>query len=232
MRRVTLILNRLRQERGTSLIELMAGVSVSVVVLVAVFQLLDNGVAASGRVAPRVAAVQQGRLAMEEIARQLRSQVCPGPSQPALLEARDDDVTFYADFTSVGRVDKRHLIYEPEERRIVENVYQGQGAAPNWTFPQTPTRTRVLVTNVFRVGTAPVFRYYAFNSATPPDPNVSLATPLSLDDRARAVKLAIRFAARPESPADAGPTSDTDFQTEIFVRTADPVNPAGGTRCY
>jgi hypothetical protein len=229
--RVLEAVRRLREERGASLTELMTAVTVSIIVLLAMHQILDGSVTASGRVAPRVSAVQEGRLAMEDITRQLRSQVCPGPSQPAVLEGDDDAITFYADYSADGQIDKRTLVFEPDERRIVESLYKGQGTAPDSTFPEAPTRTRVLATRVVRVGETPIFRYYAYGTATPPVPTVLLSTPLSVADRGKAVRIALRFATRPESADDESDVNDIDFASEVFARTADATNASGGTRC-
>jgi len=228
MTRAARILERLPDERGTTLIELMVALSISMVVLLAVFQILDDGVRASGRVGPRVTATQDGRLAMEQVTRQLRSQACLAPGESALVSAGNNEATFYVDFVRAGgRLDKHRLVYDPQARTIVEEVSEGTGTAPTWTFPAQPTRTRTLARNVVPASGTPVFRYYAFNTATPARPELLLTTPLSATDRLRAVRIAVRFAVRPEGDG----VVDVDFQSEIFVRTADPTNPVGGTQC-
>ena len=72
---------RLRQlrsdERGFTLPELLIAMAIGLIVLLAAFMLLDRAVSARpGRRPP--GRLQRGRLAMELITRQLRSQVCLG----------------------------------------------------------------------------------------------------------------------------------------------------------
>ena len=69
----------------------------------AIFAVIDTSVKQSNAIAGRVNATQRGRLVMDTITRQLRSQVCFSPVVPALIDASDDKVTFYADLSDGTR---------------------------------------------------------------------------------------------------------------------------------
>ena len=117
---------RLRQLRsdqsGFTLPELITAMGIGLVVLLAAFMLLDRAVSGSTRLADRQEAVQRGRLAMELITRQLRSQVCIGEAQP-ILAADDNSVRFYANLSSnPNTAQQRRLRYVAAEKRLYEDI--------------------------------------------------------------------------------------------------------------
>ena len=175
---VLLMRRRLRQlnsdESGFTLPELLTAMVIGLVVLMAAFMLLDRTVASTARVSDRQEAVQRGRLTMELMTRQLRSQVCLADDTP-ILAGDDNSVTFYANLSSnPNSAQKRALRYVASEKRIYEDVYNGTGTYPALTFPASPTTTKELLRPVAqadeKVGstmvTRPIFRYYRYDPAT------------------------------------------------------------------
>jgi len=98
------------------------------------------------------------------------------------------------------------------------------------------TRTRVLLDDVVKrvlkpSGTIlPTFRYYAYNTLTPPRPSVLLPTPLSTTDLARVAKIDIGFNTLPPA-SKSTPSSSMTLQNEIYVRVANPNDPAPTPTC-
>ncbi len=169
---------RLRQlnsdESGFTLPELLTAIVIGMVVLMAAFMLLDRTVSSSARIAERQEAVQRGRLAMELVTRQLRSQVCLADDTP-ILAGDDNSVTFYANLSSnPNSAQKRALRYVAAEKRIYEDVYTGTGTYPTLTFPTSPTTSKELLRPVVqaneKVGSTlvprPIFRYYRYEPGT------------------------------------------------------------------
>lgn len=225
-------------EAGYTLVELLATMAVGTVVLLAVFGLLDAAATQSARVQDRVDNVQRGRLAMEFITQDLRSQVCLGPDLPAITEGTDSAVTFYADIGSddLFNPDRYRLVYNATAKTITEYQYQGTGTPPTTTFPTTPTRTHLVLENVVPVSGVPIFRYYGF-TPNPATPDLLQTTPLdvnptsaSLNASNKTVKVAISFVARPTRAKNSGFT-DSTFQNYVYVRTADPTDPDHSPRC-
>jgi hypothetical protein len=101
------------------------------------------------------------------------------------------------------------------------------------TFPAVVTRSRQLLSDVTRrvpPSPAPTFRYFAYTTATPPRPDtVPLPTPLNATDLARVAKIDIGYTTQPPKggPAAAAVT----LQNEIYVRVADPNDPAPTPTC-
>lgn len=219
---------RLGDERGLTLVELLISLVVGTMIMLAAYGLLDSTWSGTRRINDRVEATQRGRLAMAEIVRQLRSQVCVQPGSAPIVDGRGDSVTFYS-FTGTGPYSpERHTIqFDPQTRSIVDHVYVGQGTPPEMTYPAAPTRRRILLTDVVRAGEAPIFSYYAWTSSGSVVPSVQLATPLSAADAARTVRVVVQFRALPVGKTTSG--ESIVLQDEAFARQANP-NAAGGPR--
>ncbi len=247
------IAGRLRDERGFTLGELLVSMTIGMVVLLASFALIDTTVSSSSKIQDRVDNVQRGRQAMELMTQSLRSQTCLGPGRPAITQADDNSVEFYADLGPGSRgesdtnawglqgfaPDRYRLVYTTSggSGSITEYQYKGQGNPPNVTFtgyPSTPTRKRVLVTNIEPVPGVAIFRYYAF-SAAPVRPDFAQTTPLdgnpnstAANASARTVRIAISFIAQPTRRKG---TVKTTFQNEVYARTSDPTDPDHSPQC-
>ncbi|HYH91269.1 MAG TPA: prepilin-type N-terminal cleavage/methylation domain-containing protein [Solirubrobacteraceae bacterium] len=224
----------LRSQRGFTLIELIVAMTISTMTVLAVFAILDTTVKQSNAVAGRVNATQRARLTMDTITRQLRSQVCYSPTVPALVSGTDDAVKFHMDLSDGSKAIEQHeLAFNPTARTLTERVWPGQGAP--LTFP-TQTLNRQLVGDVTRAqykdGTVlPIFRYYAYNLAVPPRPELKLPTPLSATDIARVARIEVNFRALPPGNKAGSAAGAVSLQNEVYVRVADPNDPAPTPTC-
>jgi hypothetical protein len=226
----------LRSDDGVTLVELLIAMSIGMMTLFAVFAVLDTSVKQSNAVAGRVNATQRGRIAMDTITRQLRSQVCYSPVVPALVSGSDNAVKFHTDLSDGSRlIEQRELTYNPIAKTIVEKTWAGVGNPI--TFP-TVTKTRQILDEVTTrpAPNAAIFRYYAYNippvtvPPTPPRPSVKLTTPLSATDLARVARIDIGFTTLPPN-AKPSPAAAVTLQNEIYVRVADPNDPAPTPTC-
>lgn len=226
-------------QSGMTLIELMIGMSIALVVTSASLAVLGRATSASHEIADRQEAIQRGRLAMDLIARQLRSQVCLGETAEPISYGDATTVTFYADLSDGSEpVERRTLTFVPPSGgatgRIREDVFAGVGEYPDLEFGATPTSTRVLLASARQVELAdepqPVFRYFAFTPGSPTGDLQELPTPLSADDASRTIMVGIAFVALPERarPREADATT---LQDSVYVRLADPTRPLEGPRC-
>ncbi len=234
------LLDRLRREQsGMTLVELTVGMAIGLVVTFASLMVLQRAEVASTEIVDRQDAIQRGRLAMEQITRQLRSQVCLGESAEPITYGDATTVSFYADLSDGSQnVAKRTLTYLAPSGatpgRIREDVYTGVGSYPNLTFPATPTKSRILLSGAKRVmsgATAlPVFSYYAFQPGSPTGDLLQLPTPLIPTDASRTVMVRTAFVSMPERkiPRD---LDSTTLQNDVYVRLADPTRPLEGPRC-
>ena len=233
-----------RSESGHTLIELVVAMAIGMGILLIAFHLLDRSLGLTREVSDRVDAVQRGRIAMDSITRQLRSQVCltrlvGSPALPvtdaALVTADADSVTFYSNIGTSGVPERDTITFNEAAGTIIWTRIKGSGAAPNTTFTATPTVT-TLLSNAARNGAspavAPVFTYYGFNTAAvPPSPTKQLTgVPLNQVDRETTSRIVVSFVSR---PAQARTTTKRAavLTDEIFVRSADPNDPAPVPKC-
>jgi prepilin-type N-terminal cleavage/methylation domain-containing protein len=193
----------LADDRGFTLPELLIGMTLAMVVLFAAFQTLDTVIGTTGKVQRRVEAGQRGRAAMDDVVRQLRSQVClsaawapntvaqppivvqaTGPSTTAPAANGTQSVAFYVDLqktavlkSSSPAPPELHVItFDAVASKLVLDVYKPSvnATTKKATYPAKTTRT--LLTNVHRSATTPVFRFYAFDaSATPPQATLAVS---------------------------------------------------------
>jgi Tfp pilus assembly protein PilV len=202
---------RLADERGVTIVELLAAIVVSTIVLFALFGLVDTATRQQSSANDRIDANDRGRLAMDAISTQLRSRVCVSGSEDSLVAASDSQIEFFASLgltseTTTGSqtlvLQRRRLTYRPATSDVLEERWVGTQPAPALppAATTTPTRTRTVITNVSLDGTTPFFRYYAMTSPplpAPPLPDLLLApTPLSAANLTKVVQITVSLAAK------------------------------------
>ncbi len=226
-------MSRLRAQGGFTLIELLVAMTISTMTVLAVFSILETTMKQSNAIAGRVNATQRGRITMDTITRQLRSQVCYSPTVPAVVSGTDDAVRFHVDLTDGTKpIEQHEIVFNSTAKTLSERVWPGQGSPV--TFP-TMTKNRLLLDNAARSNAPdgsviPIFRYYAYNTATVPRPVTRLTTPLSATDIGRVAKIEVAFKTLPPGKATTA-AGAVSLQNEIYVRVADPNDPAPTPTC-
>jgi type II secretory pathway pseudopilin PulG len=235
---VTAVLRRLRREEsGMTLIELLVASTIGIIVLGAAFQILIVGFKGTQRVTSSIDAVARGRLAMENVTREIRSQIClPTPTgpQPALLYGDATSMSFYADLGDESLTpDLRQISFA--NNKVTEKIFANTGTVTNPSFagyPSSPTKTRVLANDITQDGTTPYLRYYRFSTTDPiaPSAQVGVSGPVSDTDRPRVVQINVTFRALPTGP-NANPNSDAVMDNRVFVRTSSASDPERSPAC-
>jgi hypothetical protein len=229
-------MSRLRGEDGMTLAEVLIAATVGFIVIAGTLGLLESTMRLSGGVMAKTDAMQRGRLAMDRVTQQLRSQVCLNLTTPAIeAGATADSVTFYADFKDGAVAEapsKRTLTFDAATGNITESVLTGAaGAAPGtWVYLTAPKKSVVFenaarqVKKVAGVDTpVPFLSYYAYEqTGAPPVLRTTqvLAPPLTAAQAARVARIDIAFAARPTGARNG--KDSTDIEDQITVRHADP----------
>jgi|tagenome__1003787_1003787.scaffolds.fasta_scaffold20975833_2 type II secretory pathway pseudopilin PulG len=98
-------MSHLRSERGMTLTEALAAMAIAIIVSLAAFSLVEAVMKRSGETSSRVETTQRARQAMDNITRDLRSQVCvlrtdptPGMTTPrSVYTASGTSITFFGD---------------------------------------------------------------------------------------------------------------------------------------
>jgi prepilin-type N-terminal cleavage/methylation domain-containing protein len=223
---------RVRDESGFTLVELLVAMTIGTVVLFASFMLVDASTPLAQKTQDRVDAAQRGRLAMEIVGAELRSQVCmPGAVPPILPNVSDGgNAWFYGNNQDQNSLPQRHHIYL-QGNALLEDTWQGVGTQANVTFPVNPApKTRTLLSPVALVPGVKLFRYFGFDENLPAAVNKPVATPVSVADSRNIVQVNLSFVARP-TRAIAASGRDSTFQQAVFFRTADPTDPMKGAKC-
>jgi len=81
--------------------------------------------------------------------------------------------------------------------------------------------------------TLPIFRYYKYVAGTTTGALQQLATPLSAVDAPEVAVIRIAFAALPIHKVERSTDikDATTFESDVYVRLADPTNPTEGPAC-
>ena len=227
---------RLRNEDGMTLVELMAAMVSGVIVLLGAYALLDVAVITQKDADARVDMVARGRLAMEEVSRQVRSQICLDKTTVPIIEATPNKIHFYASLAAASDqtvFQKRTVEYVPAADggpgRIDETVVDGVGDPPNVAFPGAP-RTRTILTDVRPpAGWDGIFRFYAFEALSAPQMREVTAPIVPEGERRLTVQVRIAFEVRPRGGRN--PRQKILFDNNVYVRTADPTDPTRSPKC-
>ncbi|MDO9356949.1 MAG: hypothetical protein Q7T55_24850 [Solirubrobacteraceae bacterium] len=168
-------------DRGTTLVEVMVGLLAGMVVLMLAYGMWDAATKSQANTADRIDANARGRVAMERITRDIRSQQCLDSATPAMIWAADLGMEFYssvADENLKGqRLERRRLewVKDPVQFKdgggdvgdIVETVWWTNQTAAPFTF-NVLKRKVVLAEDVQRAVDKAglpiaIFQYYGYD---------------------------------------------------------------------
>jgi type II secretory pathway pseudopilin PulG len=229
---------QLRSQSGMTLVELLAAMTAGIVVLLGAFGLVDVAIKTQKDTEQRISTVAAGRQAMDDITRQLRSQICLDRETVPIIDARPNRVTFYASLApaSNGPVyQRRTLEYFPApdgRGRVEETVVTGTGTPPNVGWAAAPVRRTLLRSARPLAGRTGLFRYHRFEALSAPQmfevvPDASGS--VSESDRRLTVQIDVGFEVLPEPGRSA--RLATLFENKVYVRTADPTDPTRSPKC-
>jgi type II secretory pathway component PulJ len=234
-------MSRLREEDGATIMEVLTAITVGSVVLVAIFSMLESAVRLNTGVISRTDAMQRGRMAMDTITQELRSQVCLNNlNNPAVLDgATEDSVTFYSDFSEADAApEKRTLTFHRDTGNITTEIYHPATADPDSEddFDLAGTNLRLENAALQTVpdgddtdtlpDEVPFLRYYAYQDVgnpLHPEPTMVLdpgADGLDPAEAARVARIEIAFVARPVGALDT--SKGVNLNDQIVARHADP----------
>jgi Tfp pilus assembly protein PilW len=214
---------RLAGEAGFTLVELLTAMVIGMVVVFAAFTLMERSFVAANDVADRADAAQRGRIAMDALTRQLRSQVCFSGQLP-LLAGSADSIDFVTDLGDGTTSPERHVLTFTNATNgytLTETDYpmaSANGATPvTWGTP----RTKTLLTGVARNGTTPFFQYLGYDATTSPPTVTTLNSPLVSDDFGGVTQIAVSFTVTP-AHAQTRASRGSTLSERVAVPQADP----------
>jgi hypothetical protein len=236
-------MSRVREESGFTVMELVVAMTVGFVVVAAIFTLLESTVRLNSGVISKTDAMQRGRLAMDTITRELRSQVCLNNlNNPAVVAgATDESVTFYADFsegTGDELPEKRTLTFERDTGNITTTIARATVPNPDSSEDFEPDGTNLTLENAALQmvpdggdpdtldDEVPFLKYYAYElvgNPRHPEPTKWLdpgADGLSTAEAARVARIEISFVSRPTGATDS--EKGVHLSDQIMARHSDP----------
>jgi Tfp pilus assembly protein PilW len=204
----------IRDERGTTLIELMVALAAGMVVMFAMTMVIVVTLHSSARVSARVDATQRARIVTSRIIEQLHS-ACLLPEITPIQEKSTGTSLIFVHQTgaAVSPLPIRSAITLGAGTLTQSDYKSTTGPLPSWSFELGPYATRTLLTKVAPISpSSSVFTYYKYSNGalvqvTPP------ATGFDSTTAAQIIQVRVGLTATPSfTPVkDAGaPTSIQD----------------------
>lgn len=187
-----------QEESGLTLVEM----AVVLIILSVVLTMTLRGLTAVSSTASgadrRLQNLDEARIVMNNLSKDLRTAVALTPGTPAFLVASANETTFYANLNPVRGPVKVHL-YIDTGKRLVREIMQpdNSSVAPNFTYTGAST-TRILGTYVVNSTSSPIFTFYDATGTV-------LTTPLS--DSARLSVRSIDIVVIIQKPGGKAPAS-------------------------
>jgi len=214
---------RIAGEAGFTLVELLTAMVIGMIVVFAAFTLMGRSFSAATDVADRAEAAQRGRIAMDTVTRQLRSQVCVAGTLP-LLSATASSVDFVTDLGDGTTSPERHVLTFTSGTNgytLTETDYpmtSANGATPvTWGAPKTKT----LLTGAAQNGATPFFQYLGYDATTTPPSVTTLNSPVAATDFDTVTQIAVSFAVTP-AHAQTRSARGSVLSEQVAVPQADP----------
>jgi Tfp pilus assembly protein PilV len=219
---------RLAGEAGFTLVELLTAMVIGMVVVFAAFALMERSFSASTQVADRVDAIARGRTAMDDVTRQLRSQVCVAAKLP-LLSATATSATFTTDLTDGSqplKTERRTLTFAPAANgwSLTEQDHAMTAGPPTSStvaWASTPTRSVSLITGIAPDGTTPFLQYFGYDNTKTPPEYKEFTSPLSAADLQNVTQIRVSFAVAPEHSSTSASRKAT-LTDQVVLPQADP----------
>jgi type II secretory pathway pseudopilin PulG len=221
-------MTRLRSQAGFTLVELLAAMIIGMFTILAAFALIDAVFSGTAKVQARTDASQRGRLALDNMTRALRSQVCVNGAAP-ILSADADQVTFTADLSASSGADKYQLAFNQTAGTFTQTVTKGVGNEPSRLFTGTVTTTRV-ISDVVRETGKTIFTYWSAKPGTGGSELLPLTAPLAAADLKRVVRIDIAFVARSPKATKTENWSSA-FEDSVTARLVDTTIPDPSVVC-
>ena len=223
-------MSRVRRPDGFTLVEMLVATMVLSVVVVCAVTMIQVVMRQGRGVIERTDSAQRGRLVLDQITREIRSQVCLNETTKGLIAASPTELTFYADLGDGVQLPRKRVVrYDAATQHIVELVYV---PTPVRRLPDQPDHDADAAPERGPGGrrvearaaadALPFFAYYAYPDPLPaaPQPDAPLTGTLGATSLARVARVDVAFGVRPAAARD--DQFVTPLQDAVVLRNADP----------
>lgn len=212
----------LRDERGTTLTELMVGVAAGMTVTFALMMVIIGTLHGTARVSARVEGTQQARIVMTRIMEQLHS-ACISPEITPVKEKSSGTLLRFVHQTgsAVSPTPVLSEISLSGDTLSQSDFASTGGTAPKWEFSATPYATRQLLTDIGPVPpSSSIFSYYAYSNGTLS--TTPLETPLSIANAALVIQVRAALTVTPRAAAVPDEGAPANIQNSASLRLTPP----------
>jgi Tfp pilus assembly protein PilW len=191
--------DRIQDERGTTLVELMVALMAGLVIISALTMVIMTTMHGAARVTARVEATQRARIALVRLMQELHS-ACVSPEIAPVKEKSEGNKLRFVHQTG-AEVQPTPVLsvitYENGTLKQSDFAYLS-GVAPNWIFnEEKPFSTTTLLTKVAPVSSSSsVFSYYRYASGALS--TIPQETPLGKTESELTVEVQAALTAEPE----------------------------------
>jgi Prokaryotic N-terminal methylation motif len=220
-------------EAGFTLMEALVAVTLSVVVGLALFAMIEFSFRQTYNVSERVNANQRGRIALEQILLRLHSSCVAVSAVPVLAESSGTTLNILSKEGTqayFGSMTK-HSIYLSGTTLYDATYNSTGGVAPKWTFPSTPTSTRALLTNVSQSGATPIFQYFKYEGGGTLSAKAQ-TTPLTETEAKSTAAVTVGFTVAPGfTTRSSGPSRSVELSDTTLLRFDPSTTTGQNTPC-
>jgi type II secretory pathway component PulJ len=239
-----------REEHGASLMELLVATVSGVVVMLALFAILDVSLSQTSRVTGRVEADQAGRVAMEKIMNELHSSCVAGYIAPIEEKSDATHLIFVSESGSQATFSSVHqhviALTEPTPEKLVltDESFPSTGSELNYSelhFSAKPTSITTLLANAGqseeKSAPVPVFQYYRYYTTEDKGGTLGQLDPIPLkvplgEEASLVAQVAVRFTSKPrEGKVSAGNSADLSDSAVLRLSPSDNSSTARNIAC-
>lgn len=208
----------LRDERGTTLTEVLVGMAAGATILLALTTMIIGSLHQSGRVSARVDATQRARLTLSKVMAELHSACLAPQIAPVLQESNGVELVF------LHQAGKAAVLTPVKSKITLSNGVLKQadyamteGAAPKWSFATTAFREEQLMRGVSPISpSSSIFSYYGYTGGQA-EP-IAIEPPLVEETAARVVQVNVAFTTAPGVTPIADKGGPASFQDSALLR--------------
>ncbi len=154
----------LRDQSGTTLVELVVATMAGAVIFLGLTMVVVASMHQQTRISKRVHATQEARTLVQRIVTELHSSCVASSVAPIYGKNTSTSISYvYQTGSGPALTPVKQQVYLSGTTLMQSTYPSTSGSTPKWTFSETPTSTRTLLTNVSGVSASePLFRYYKY----------------------------------------------------------------------
>jgi len=212
-------LEPIRDERGTTLVELLVATGAGIVVLFAITAMMIISLRETARVNTHVDATQRARTVLNKVIEELHSACIAPQIAPVGEESTGTKLVFIHQTGSAVAPTPVKSVVTLTGGTISQSNYPSTGGeAPNWTYSGSASSTEQMMTNVSPTPpSTSIFNYYSYSNG-----EVS-ATPLSGENKleknaGKTVEVGITLTAAPQNSPIEDASAAANVSNSAFLR--------------